>query len=172
MIDPVTALALASATFNGVKKAVQLGKEVSEVYTELSKWAGHVSDVYEHINQNGDTKKPGLFQKITFSKSATAEAFDSFVAKRKIREMEDEIRHMFTWGALHHLGLDGYREFISMRRKIKADREKLLYEQMRKRKKVIEIVKFTAIAILVLSLTIWFMNFAVSLILNAPGLKG
>ena len=81
MIDPVTALALASATFNGVKKAVQVGKEVSEIYTELSKWAGHVSDVYEHINQNGETKKPGLFEKITFSKSATAEAFDSFVAK-------------------------------------------------------------------------------------------
>tara|TARA_E500000178_G_C16958363_1_gene724795 strand:+ start:883 stop:1401 length:519 start_codon:yes stop_codon:yes gene_type:complete len=172
VIDPVTALALASATFNGVKKAVQVGKEVSEIYTELSKWAGHVSDVYEHINQNGETKKPGLFEKITFSKSATAEAFDSFVAKRKIKEMEDEIRHMFTWGALHHLGLEGYREFIGMRRKIKADREKLVYDQLRRKKKFIQTVKISLIAILSLSLTIWFMNFTITLILDAPGMKG
>ena len=55
--------------------------------------------------------------------------------------MEDEIRHMFTWGELHHLGLDGYRDFIKRRRKIKADREKMIYEQMRRKKKFLNIVK-------------------------------
>ena len=94
------------------------------------------------------------------------------VNNRKIKEMEDEIRHMFTWGALHHLGLEGYREFIGMRRKIKADREKLVYDQLRRKKKFIQTVKISLIAILSLSLTIWFMNFTITLILDAPGMKG
>ena len=125
MIDPITALSLASAAFTGIKKAVQLGKDVEDIYRALSKWAGHISDVHEHMNEN-KPKKPGLFDKIGFSKSTTQEAFDDIIAKKKIKDMEDQIRHMFTWGELHHLGLDGYREFIRRRRQIKEDREKLM----------------------------------------------
>ena len=123
MIDPVTALALAGTAFNGIKKAVQLGKDVQDVYAQLSKWAGHVADVHEHMTQN--PKKPGLFEKIGFAKSATAEAFDHLIAQQKLKEMEKEIKHMFIWGELQHLGMDGYKELIRKRRQIKADREKL-----------------------------------------------
>ena len=78
--------------------------------------------------------KPSIFKKIVYSKSATAEAFDSLVAKRKIEEQEAEIKSMFYVGALNHLGIKGYREFIHQRRAIKLKREKELYQQMRRRK--------------------------------------
>lgn len=78
--------------------------------------------------------KPSIFKKIVYSKSATAEAFDSLVAKRKIEEQEAEIKSMFYVGALNHLGIRGYREFIHQRRAIKAKREKEVYEQLRRRK--------------------------------------
>ena len=171
MIDPITALSLASAAFTGVKKAVQLGKDVEDIYGALSKWAGHISDLNEHMNQN-EPKKPGLFEKIGFKKSATQEAFDHLIAKKKIKDMEDQIRHMFTWGDLHHLGLDGYREFIQRRREIKKEREKQIYEQARRRKKFIETLKFSIIGFIAIVFTLWFMNFAVTVILEAPGIKG
>lgn len=41
---------------------------------------------------------------------------------------------MFIYGDLQHLGQDGYKEFIQMRRSIKDKREKMIYEQMRRRK--------------------------------------
>jgi hypothetical protein len=133
MIDPVSAFAMATAAFNGIKKAVEVGREVQDVYSQLSQWAGAASDLQEYISQQ-ENRKPGLFEKIGFGKNETGEAFDTFIAKQKIVEMEKEIYQMFIYGDLQHLGQDGYREFIQMRRSIKEKREKMIYEQMRSRK--------------------------------------
>jgi len=161
MIDPVSALALATAAFNGIKKAVEIGKEVSDVYSQLSSWAGHMSDLQECISQSEKVqKKPGLFDKIGFSKSATSEAFDMLVAKQKVKEMEEEIRHMFLYGDLQHLGMDGLRDFYQMRRKIKDDREKMIYEQARARKELFDNIKLFGIIALVVIIgggLLWWM---------------
>ena len=49
-MDPLTALSLATAAFQGVKKVVQAGKDAEDIYKQLSKWAGHISDLNEFIN--------------------------------------------------------------------------------------------------------------------------
>jgi len=169
-MDPITVLTLATTAFTGIKKVVQAGKDAEDIYRQLSKWAGHVSDLHECIKDH-EPKKPGMFEKIGFAKNETSEAFDQIIAKRKIDEMEKEIRHMFTWGELHHLGLDGYKDFIKRRRKIKAEREKMIYEQMRRKKKFLNIVKQTIIGVSALglgTLLIWEM---IDFIMSAPAFQ-
>lgn len=134
MLDPVSAFAMASAAFNGIKKAVEIGREVQDVYSQLSQWAGAASDLQEAISQQ-ENRKPGLFEKIGFGKNETAEAFDTMIAKQKLIEMEKEIYQMFIYGELQHLGMDGYKEFTSLRREIKEKRKKMVYDQMRRRQK-------------------------------------
>lgn len=131
-MDPITLMTAATAAFNGIKKAVEVGREVQDVYSELSKWASAAGNLQAFINQE-KTKKPGLFERIGFNKSETAEAFDAYAAQVQIREMEGEIYHMFLYGALNHLGLEGYREFIQLRKKVREEREALIKEQMRRR---------------------------------------
>lgn len=131
-MDPLTILAAANTAFTVVKKVAKAADEADAVYQSLSKWAGHISDLQEFMSQ--EEAKPSIFKKIVYNKSATAEAFDSLVAKRKIEEQEREIKSMFYVGALNHLGIKGYKEFIQQRRLIKAKREKDLYQQMRRRK--------------------------------------
>tara|TARA_R110002012_G_scaffold32967_3_gene96883 strand:- start:402 stop:902 length:501 start_codon:yes stop_codon:yes gene_type:complete len=131
-MDPLTILAAANTAFAVVKKVAKAADEADAVYQSLSKWAGHISDLQEFMSQ--EEAKPSIFKKIVYNKSATAEAFDSLVAKRKIEEQEREIKSMFYVGALNHLGIKGYKEFIQQRRLIKAKREKDLYQQMRRRK--------------------------------------
>ena len=137
MLDPVTLLATATAVFNGLKKAVELGREAEDVFGQLGKWAGAVSDLQEWMNGQENTKPP-LFKKLVFAKSATAEAFDAYAAQVKIKEMEKTLYHWFHYGALQHLGRDGYVEFVQMRRRIKEQREKMVYEQIRRRKRFIK----------------------------------
>ena len=132
MLDPFTALAAANTAFSVVKKVVKAGKEAEDIYKSLSKWAGAVSDLQEWMGQ--EEQKPSIFKKITYQKSATSEAFDSLIAKKKIEEQEAAIKSMFYTGALCHLGINGYREFIKQRRAIKDKREKEVYEQLRRRK--------------------------------------
>ena len=137
MLDPVTLLATATAVFNGLKKAVEIGREAEDVSGQLGKWASAVSDLQEWMNGQENTKPP-LFGRIVFAKSATAEAFDSYAAQVKIREMEKTLYDWFHYGALQHLGREGYVEFVQMRRRIKEQREKMVYDQIRRRKKFIK----------------------------------
>lgn len=149
MIDPITALATATAVFNGLKQAVAIGREAQDIFSQLGKWAGAVADVQEWINGEG-TKKPSIFKKLTFAKSATAEAFDTYAAQVQIRQMEADIRHMFTWGELGHLGLDGYNEFVMLRRNIKEQREKTIYEHARRKQRFIDLTTEWALIAVVL----------------------
>ncbi len=170
LIDPITALSAASLAFNGVKKAIQVGKDCESIFKQLSIWSGHVSDLQEWMGQERKFKKPTLWQKLTWDKSETAEAFDELIAKKKVKEMEDAIRHEFTWGKLHHLGMDGpygYKALIKIRREIREKRKKQIYDQMRLRKTFIYNTKMgVAIGTLVLIL-LWLMHFLWTAIVEA-----
>jgi hypothetical protein len=157
MIDPVSAFAMATAAFNGVKRAVEIGREVQDVYGQLSQWASAASDLQEYISQQ-ENRKPGLFEKIGFGKNETNEAFDTFIAKQKIVEMEKEIYQMFLYGELQHLGIDGYREFIQMRRSIREKREKMIYDQMRRRKAFFDNLLYYTGAILLITISLWLLT--------------
>lgn len=150
-MDPITIMAAATAAFNGVKKAVELGREVSDIYSQLSVWAGHVGDFHRTVAEMEiKQKKPGLFDKITFAKSDTAEAFDMYAAKQKLIEMEKEIYHMFLYGELNHLGRDGYDEFRRMREEVRNKRNKMIIDQMKSRKEFFDMVFMIAIILIII----------------------
>ena len=88
----------------------------------------------QHIQESKNAPaKPKLFKKLEFGND-TQEAFNVFEAEHKLAEMEREIRHEFLYGAFCNLeggfgGMDGYRKFLEMRRKIRADRIKMKQDQ-------------------------------------------
>ena len=44
-MDPFTAMAAATAAFKGIKKAVDVGKDISSMGQTLSQWSKAVSDL-------------------------------------------------------------------------------------------------------------------------------
>jgi len=141
MFDPVSMLGATTAAFNGLKAAVKVGQEVEGIYRQLTKWADAASQLQKLINDSRDIdgeQKVGIFQKIGFGKSATAEAFDILIAQQKLREMETEIYNMFIYGELQHLGPEGYSSFVQLRREVREKRERMIRTQSRRRKAFIE----------------------------------
>ena len=67
-MDPITLMATITASYNGLKKAVAMGREVQDIVKQLGKWAEGADQMYSWI-KNQETKKPGLFQAIKFDKS-------------------------------------------------------------------------------------------------------
>ena len=64
----------------------------------------------------------------------TQEAFSIFEAENKIAEIERQLRYEFLYGAFANLeggfgGMDGYKKFCEMRRKVRADRLKAQQDQ-------------------------------------------
>ena len=134
-MDPITALATISAVWGGIKKAVEVGREVQDVFGQLSQWA-QAADVLEQAAEQ-QPKKPPIFKKLSFGDD-TKQAFDAYAAKIKMREMEAEIRHEFLYGGLCHLGMDGLREFYNVRRQIREQRIKAIQDQRAQRQAFIE----------------------------------
>lgn len=160
-MDPITLMATCTAAFNGIKAAVKVGQEVEGVYKQLSKWADAAGQLQQYINNNtGDygEKKLGIFEKIGFKNSATAEAFDIFIVQQKLREMEDDIYHMFYYGELQHLGAEGYASFIQLRREVRENREKMIRDQSRRRKRFIENMFWGTMAVIVFSIAVKFFT--------------
>lgn len=126
-MDPITLLAAASAAFNGVKQLIDHGREIEDVFGQLSKWASATADLQEWCRQ--EESKPSIFKKLSF-RDDTAEALNVMSIRMKLAQQEKDIREMFQW-----YGPPGaYEEFIVERRRIKAHREKQIYEQARRRK--------------------------------------
>lgn len=145
-MDPITAFAVISSVWGGIKKAVEVGREVQDVMGQLSQWA-QAADVLEAAAQDMDKpKKAPIFGKLSFGDD-TKNAFDAYTAKVKMREMEAEIRHEFLYGGLNHLGMDGLQEFYNIRRSLRERRIKMIQEQKARRAELIEDI-FTGVLIL------------------------
>lgn len=140
-MDPITALAAATAIWSGIKATVDAGKEVQDVFGQLGAWAEQANKVYEVINHKEG--KPSIFSIIKYEKSETREAFDLYSAKVKLREMEAEIRHMFLYGALNHLSMDGYNEFLNLRQQVRVERLQIAQAQRRAQEEFRDTIKLT-----------------------------
>jgi hypothetical protein len=134
-VDPITALAAASAIWGSIKATVDAGREVQDVFGQLGSWAEQAHHVYEGLSNSATPVAKT-------QKSETGEAFDIYAARVKMHEMEAEIKHMFLYGALNHLGMDGYKEFLEIRREIRIQRMKEEREQERAREQFWEDVKY------------------------------
>ena len=126
-MDPITAIATATAAFNTVKKMVSMGRDVEETLGQIGKWYGAMSDLQEAERQ---AKNPPLFKKLVASSSVEEEALNIYSAKKKALAQEKELRTLL----LYAYGPTGYQELVDLRRRIKAQREKTIYQQARKRK--------------------------------------
>ena len=140
MLDPITAIATATAAFNGVKKLVAAGRELEDCMGQMAQWYTALSDLSEAEKA---AKNPPLFKKLTSRKSVEQEALEIFAHRRKVAAQEKELREII----LYAYGKDAWTELIGLRRRIRLEREKAIYAQKRKRENTF----WTAVTIIVLT---------------------
>tara|TARA_R110002012_G_C11400508_1_gene585697 strand:- start:63 stop:689 length:627 start_codon:yes stop_codon:yes gene_type:complete len=131
MIDPISALGIATAAFNTIKKGFEIGKDVESMYGDMGKWMGAVSDINQAEKQ---AKNPPIFKKIFVGASVEEEALNAFAAKKKAQSMEAELRQYISFT----LGPHAWQELLQMQAKIRKQRQEMIYKQQEKRKKLME----------------------------------
>jgi len=155
MLDPVTAIATATAAFNGVKKLVAAGRELEDCMGQMSQWYTALSDLGE---AEKNAKNPPLFKKLTSRKSVEQEALEIFAHRRKAAAQEKELREIIIYA----YGGDAWKELIGLRRRIRLEREKAIYAQQRKRKDTF----WTTVTILVLTFLCYGFYATLSFMIN------
>jgi hypothetical protein len=150
-MDPVTAMATASAAFGALKKGFQIGRDIESMVGDLSRWMGALSDIEQ---AEKEAKNPPIFKKMFAGKSVEQEALEVVMHKRKVQEQRDQLRQLIQYTCK----AGTWEELIRMEGKIRKERQETLYRQRERRRKFVEIVAliglFIAIVIFV-AFVIW-----------------
>jgi len=154
MIDPVTALATATAAFNAVKKGVEMGQDIENMAGAIGKWMGAVSD----INKSEEfAKKPPLFKKLFAGGSVEEEALNAFMAKKKAEDMREQLRQIISATR----GPSAWQELVKTEADIRKRRQETIYAQKERQKRFIEIVVIigaTIVGVALVIFVIWLLN--------------
>ena len=133
MIDPVTALAAATAAFTTIKKGFEVGRDVESMAGDLSRWMGAVSDIKKCEEYS---KRPPLFKKLFAAGSVEEEAMQTFMAKKKAEDMRDQLKQIIILSR----GISAWDELVRTEADIRKKRQQAIYAQQEMRRKVIEII--------------------------------
>ncbi len=157
MPDPLTitaAITVASKAFRGVQKMVELGREAEDTFGQIGKWMEASHDVNKAKER---AEKPSLFKKITGNGSIQKQALDALIAQKQLYEQRKQLRSMIMMA----YGKESWDELLSMERKIRTERTKVIHDRIKFRQKIIDIAFIIGASIFGLGLItgfIWIIN--------------
>ena len=129
MIDPVTAIAGATAAFNALKKGIQVGKDLQDMGGQLSKWAGAIADLDFADRQN---QKPSWYK--TLGGGVQAEAMEIFAAKQKAANMRQELKDFISVV----YGPSKWQEILEIEAQLRKQKREHEHRQMEIKQAIIE----------------------------------
>jgi hypothetical protein len=131
MLDPVSAIAMATSAYSMVTRMVAAGREFEDTVQQLGKWFGAVSDLRRAEQEN---KNPPLFKKLFASGSIEEESLALLMHTKKIAEQEKELRTLL----MYRYGSNAWDELMAMRRQIAKQRQDTIYRQQELRQNLID----------------------------------
>ena len=147
MVDPISAVALATGAFNTIKAGFAAGREIESMAGDLSRWMGAVSDIKKAEEYN---KKPPLFKKIFNAGSVEEEAMQIFMAKKKAEDMRAELKNIISFTR----GPSAWDELLRTEGEIRKKRQKAIYDQQERRKQILEWIAIVFLVLVVGGFTV------------------
>lgn len=126
-MEPVTA---AVAAFSALKAGVAAGKEI----TSLAKEIGTLWNSIDEITHQHNKKKSSVFR------SVEEEALDTFMAKKKAEDLENQLREII----LYSRGMGAWQELVRLRADIRKKRQEDALAAKRKRQQMLEVIAIAA----------------------------
>jgi len=155
MIDPISAVAMATGAFNTIKAGFAAGREIESMAGDLSRWMGAVSDIKKAEEYN---RKPPLFKKLFQAGSVEEEAMQIFMAKKKAEDMRNELKQIISFTR----GPSAWEELLKTEGDIRKKRQQAIYDQQERRKAVVEIIAVIGLVLVVATFVIGLIWIAIN----------
>ena len=149
MIDPITLIATARATIAGVKQAIALGKDASELFHQLF-------DVKDAVMK--EKAKPSSNP----LKSANSQALQFIQIAEELQQAEEELKMFFMRRGKTNLWMDFLRErnrIVAQNKSDEIGAEKAKAKRKQEISEAIEMVLAVAAGALLITLVAWFTMF-------------
>ena len=119
-MDPVTIIGGATVAFNAIKQGIAVGRDLQDMGSQLTKWAGHMSDLGQAEKQ---VKNPPWWK--AMGGSVEAEAIEIFTAKRKAEAMRKELKDHISFV----MGPSAWDELVRIEAKIRKEKRDQEYRK-------------------------------------------
>lgn len=126
MIDPITALSVASTAVGQMRSLINAGRDTSQA---MSKFAGAWADLNEAERR---AKNPPWYK--SFSPDLERQAADAFAAKKKGQELKKELESMIQF--VH--GPTGLKEYKDILRDMREQKKKHEFRKQEIKQSIIE----------------------------------
>lgn len=144
-MDPITAIAAATTAYNAIKKGFQVGKEVESMAGDLGRWMNAIN----HIKKEHNVAKGRRFG------SVEEEALETFAAKKKAEQMENELRNFI----IAQYGMNAWQEIIRIQGELRKKQKEEERRKAEEREQLIYNATIIGLGFLFLSLLIPFIWF-------------
>ena len=132
MIDPVSAIGMATAAYNGIKSAIATGKEISEMGSTLNQWATSLSDLDFAHKQAQD---PPFFKKIFGASEIEQNALEVWGQKQKAKEMREDLRSYISL----YYGPSAWDQIVAIEAQMRKERKEAIYAAEEKKQQLLEV---------------------------------
>ena len=139
MIDPITAIGLATTAFNGIKSAISTGKDIQSMGSQLGQWGKAISDLdFAHAK----AEKPPWYKAL--GGGVEANAMEIWSHKQKAKEMREEMRQYISL----YYGPSAWDEIVHMEVQMRKEQRAAVYAAEEKKEAIVNaIVGTLAVAV-------------------------
>ena len=152
MIDPFTAISLATTAFNGIKSAINTGKDIQSMGAQLGQWGKAISDL-DFAHQKA--QKPPWYKAL--GGGVEANVMEIWTHKQKAKEMREELRSYIS--ALY--GPSAWDEIVHMEVQMRKEQREAVYAAQEKKEAIVNAILVTIAVVAVgaaLALIIYFIG--------------
>ena len=141
LIDPISAIGMASAAFSGIKSAISTGKDIQSMTSQLGKWGKAMSDLdYAHTK----AENPPMFKKLFGASTLQQNALEVWGHKQKAKEMREELRSHISL----FYGPSAWDEIVHMEVQMRKEQREAVYAAEEKKEAIVNAIVVTlAVAI-------------------------
>ena len=154
MIDPVSAIGMATAAYNGIKQAINTGKEISDMAGTLNQWATSISDLDFAHKQ---AENPPMFKKLFRASEIEQNALEVWGQKQKAKEMREELRSYISL----YYGPSAWDEIVRIEGQMRKERKQAIYEAEERKQLILEWIIGIGLAVItsgIIAAIIWLIG--------------
>lgn len=128
MVDPVTAIGLATGAFNSIKTMIATGKDIQDMAGQLGQWGKAISDLNY---ASAKAEKPKWYK--VLGGGVQANAVETWMHKKKADEMREELRGYIT--AVY--GPSAWKEIVHLEGVMRKEQKEAVYAAQEMKEKFI-----------------------------------
>ena len=131
MIDPISAIGMATAAYRGIKSAIDTGKELHDMAGTLSQWSTAMSDLDFSHKQ---AQNPPMFKKLFGASQIEQNALEIWGHKQKAKEMREEMKTHISF----YYGPSAWDEIVRIEGQMRKERAREVYAIEERKQIIIE----------------------------------